>query len=265
MRGDVDLIQQAASGSVAAHLGLVDLAIAAGADGSVRRIEALIAAETWARLAATNGAVPENRTLVGVLLARADFEAERCAPYNVQWYEGEARRVLKLLAALDDHEARQVLDELGPTADNDNHHEPDVAVHTTLAAAARGDLAALASLAEEALDLLKSGGSDPLEALTAGELYARLGAASGDVSHMRRLAGIMLKRAEYEYREGSHALGDSATTEATILLSILVDCGDQSMGHWLNLLVNDSPMAPVAVAASYRPTILKFIETKGAC
>ena len=264
MTDHIDLIQQAAAGSTSAHLGLVDLAIAAGACGSCRQIESLAAAETWARLAAAGGGKDENRALVGVLLARAEFEIGRCAVYNAQWYEGEARRVLKLLMALDDADARQALEELGAPPEGE-HHEPDLLVFTNLAAAARGDLAALGSLCDEAFRLLHDGQSDPIEALTAGELYARLASASGDADQMRRLAGVLLKRAEYEYREGWAALADNAVAEATVLLSILVDTGDHSMASWLSMLVNESPMPAIATATRHRPTILKFIEPQGTC
>jgi hypothetical protein len=264
MSADHDLIQNAASGSLAAHLGLVDRAMAAGAAGTCRQIESLAAAETWARLAAAAGGRDENRALVGVLLARAEFEIGRCAAYNAQWYEGEARRVLKLLVAMDDADARQALEELGEPPEGE-HDEPDVLVFTNHAAAARGDIAALGSLCDEALCLLHGGQSDPIEALTAGELYARLGSVSGDSNQMRRLAGVLLKRAEYEYREGWAALADNAVAEAASLLSILVDTGDHSMVAWLSMLVNESPITAIAAAIRQRPTILKFIDTEGAC
>jgi hypothetical protein len=259
-----DLIQQAAGGSAAAQLGLVELAIAAGKSGCCRQIESLTAAETWARLAAASGGADENWSLVSVLLARAEFEIERCATYNAEWYEGEARRILGLLVLLDDQNAQQALNELAEPQAGE-HHGLDIVMLTNLAAAAKGNLTALGSLCDEAFRLLQEGQSDPIEALTAGELYARLASVSGDADHMRRLAGVLLKRAEYEYRDGWAALGDNAVAEAIVLLSILVDSGDRGMATWLSMLVDESSMAAVATAASHRPTILKFIDVKGAC
>lgn len=264
MISDVDLMQQAAAGSVAAQLGLVDLAMAAGASGAIRQVECLIAAETWARMAASAGGINENRALAGVLLTRADFEAARSNAYSAQWYEGEARRVLLLLIALDDEDARRALDELGTTSGNE-YQGPDIALLANLAAAARGDLAALGSLYDEAMRLLADGRSDPIEALTAAELYARIGATVGDANHLRRLVGVLLKRAEYEFRDGWSAVGSSAVTEAAVILSILVDSGDQSMAPWLITLANDSDRPAIMQAARDRPTILKFIEPEGNC
>jgi hypothetical protein len=258
-----DLIERAAAGSSAAQLGLVNEAIEAGASGMVPQFEALAAAETWARIAAARGGVEENRALVGVLLARGEFEIGRGVIYNAQWYEGEARRILRLLIALDDDDARHALATLGDEIGE--HHEPDPQVHRNLLAAAGGDLDALASLYDEALGLMTSGQSDPIEAMTAGELYARLGSAGGDAGHMRKLAGILLKRAEYEYETGRPAVADNAVTEATVLLSILVDTGDGSMATWLGMLVNDSVRPAIAKAIQHRPTILKFIEPEGNC
>lgn len=264
MAADPDLIQQAAAGSASAQLGLVDLAIAAGASGTLRQIESLISAETWARLAAANGGVDEQRALVGVLLARAEFEIRRCSVDGAAWYEGEARRILKLLVALDDADARQALVDLGepgetqpepPTAD-------DLAI---LSSAARGDLHALDALSEQAMSLYYSGAANALEALTVAELYAHLGATSGNSGLMRRLAGVRLKRAEFEYGEGFSALGDAAVADAAVLLSIMVDCGDAPMAPWLQILANDAPKSAVAAAVRGRPTILKFIEPEGTC
>lgn len=264
MLADCDLLEQAASGSVAAHLGLVNLAIAAGASGAVRQIESLIAAETWARLAAANGGIEEQRALVGVLLARAEFEVVRCSMDGAAWYDGEARRVLKLLVALDDADAQRALDEMGEPAE-DQPEGPDAQELALLSAAAQGDIYALDALSEQAMSLFYSGAANALEALTVAELYSRLGAASGNSGLLRRLAGVRLKRAELEYRDGSEALGDDAITEAAVLLSIMVDCGDASMAHWLQILVNDAPMSALKGAVRHRPTILRFIEPEGAC
>ncbi|WP_426256054.1 hypothetical protein [Sphingomonas sp. DC2300-3] len=261
---DVDLLQQAAAGSASAQLNLVDLAIAAGASGAVRQIESLIAAESWARLAAANGGIEEQRALVGVLLARAKFEVERCSVDGAAWYDGEARRILKLLVALDDADAQVALDELGEPG-GAQPEAPDAQELALLSAAARGDIYALDALSEQAMSLFYSGAANALEALTVAELYARLGATSGNSGLMRRLAGVRLKRAELEYRDGSDALGDHAVTEAAVLLSIMVDCGDASMASWLQILVNDAPKSALSDAVRGRPTILKFIEPEGIC
>lgn len=264
MAADSDLIQQAAAGSASAQLGLVDLAIAAGASGAVRQIESLIAAETWARLAAANGGVDEQRALVGVLLARAEFEVTRCSVDGAAWYDGEARRILKLLVALDDPDAQRALDELGEPGEA-RPEGPDAQELALLSAAAQGDIYALDSLSEQAMSLFYSGAANALEALTVAEIYARLGAASGKSGLMRRLAGVRLKRAELEYRDGSEALGNDAVTEAAVLLSIMTDCGDGSMAPWLQMLVSDAPRAAIAAATWHRPSILKFIEPEGNC
>ena len=148
MRADPDLIQEAAAGSASAQLGLADAAIKAGAEGFVRQLESLIAAETWARLAAAIGGAEEQRALVGVLLARADFEVRHGGIGMSAWYENEARRVLKLLVALDDPNAKSALDELGPV--DDDHEGPDIQNVAQLAAAARGDVNALCLLRDDA-------------------------------------------------------------------------------------------------------------------
>lgn len=264
MEGEANLIQLAASGSTAAQLSLVDLAIAAGTTGAIRRVESLIAAETWARLAAANEGIAEQHALVGVLLTRATFEVERASVDGAAWYDEEARRILKVLVAIDDEDARKALADLGEPGPT-QPVGPDVQELAMLCAAARGDLSALDALSEQAMSLVGSGEANALEALTVAELYARLGASSGNAGLMRRLAGVMLKRAEYEYREGWSALGDNALTEAALLLSIMVDDGEPSMAPWLRFLLDDAPKTAIAAAVRFRPTILKFIEPEGMC
>ena len=179
MNGDGDLLHQAAHGSKEAQLGLVDLAIAAGAAGAVRQIESLIAAETWARLAAANGGKDENRVLVGVLLARGDFEASRSAVSAAAWYEGEARRVLVILAEAGDEDAELALQELGP-AGRPKERQIASDLHKHLVAAGSGEASAFRALYNFAAESILAGRVDAAEALVAGELYARLGMAAGD-------------------------------------------------------------------------------------
>lgn len=263
MEGSAELIRLAAGGSRAAQIGLVDLAIAAGASGQMRQIESLMAAETWARLASSVGEAPEHRALVGVLLARAEFEASRGAVDMTGWYVGEAKRVLKLLAALGDPDANAAIEELGGR--DRQHPEPDAVLMANLTKAANGDFDALATLFDDAYALIGSPACEPLEAFTACELYARLGASQGDSGHIRRLAGIMLKRAEWEHNEGSAELAAAAVSDAVSLLTILVDAGDTAMAPWLSLVVETAPRNCVVKAAATFPTVLRFIDPEGNC
>lgn len=259
-----DLIQQASRGSTSAQLRLVSLAIDAGAAGAIRQIEALTAAETWARLAAAAGGAAENRTLAGVMLARCEFEANRRLPANADWYEAEARRVLQPFASSGDEQASAAIVALGkPKADV--HTAPQPAVLVDLAAAAKGDLNALAALHDMSDENLAQRFSETWEALTAGELYARLGAQSGDAGHIKRLAGTLLKRADQEYQDGIVALGDNAVAEAAVLLALLIDTGDRSVSQWLAMIVDNCARRVVARAALHRPTILAFMAPEGAC
>ena len=264
LSGEGDLIRQAASGSAAAQLSMVDCAMSAVGCGPKSQLEALAAAETWARLAAANGGIDEQRALVRVLLSRAEFEVHRAAPDGAAWYEGEARRILKLLVALDDQEAAQALVELGPVK-GEQPECPSAQTLATLAAAACGDLTAIDTLCEEAYTFFQTGQANATEALTIAELYARMGAASGHGGLMRRLAGVLLKRAELEYQDAAWAEGDALVTEAAVLMSIMVDCGDLSVAPWLELLVVDAPRTALASSVVSRPTILKFIEPEGSC
>lgn len=263
-RADDALLRQVLSCTPGALSGLIDSAIRQCATGRTRPIEALSAAETWARLAAANGGADELRSLVQVLLARIDFEVTRASVESATWYEAETRRILKLLVAMDDEEARRVLVELGG-ADQPETDPPSPHDLTLMSAAANGNIDALDALAEQAMTLFHAEGASALETLTIAELYARLGATAGSSALMRRLVGILMKRSEVEYRHGLNVLGDEAYAEAVVVMSIMNDCGDTTMAPWLRSLVEDAPRQPLARAIQRRATILKFVEPEGCC
>ncbi|MGJ3629812.1 hypothetical protein AB5I41_28810 [Sphingomonas sp. MMS24-JH45] len=107
-----------------------------------------------------------------------------------------------------------------------------------------------------------SGQANGLEALTVAELYARIGHAGrcrADAPAGRRSS----IRAELEHQDGQAALSAAAVTEAIVLLSILVDCGDASMAKWLQIVVSEASKAALSAAVRSRPTILKFVEFEG--
>lgn len=68
-----DLLDRAARGKADAQAELVDVAIASTECG-VRPIEALTAAELWARMAASHGGLDDMRRLASVLMMRAGYE-----------------------------------------------------------------------------------------------------------------------------------------------------------------------------------------------
>lgn len=264
MPDELDLIQQAAQGSKEAQLGLVDLAIAAGAAGAVRQIESLAAAETWARLAAANGGREENRVLVGVLLTRGDFEASRSAVSAATWYEGEARRVLMMLAEAGDEDAQLALQELGPARDlQEGQPAPNLNEH--LVAAGSGEASAFRALYEFAAESILAGRVNAAEALVAGELYARLGMAAGDYEQAECLSAILVARAQYERELGCAALADAAAGEAAIRMAVLADQGNAKVATWLAELARSPIQAGVVAATEFAPTILKYMHVEGTC
>lgn len=263
MAADPDLIQQAATGSVAAQLGLIDVALAAGANGTCRPIESLVAAETLARLAAANGGSDESRALIGVLLARAEFELSRDAIYNAEWYHGQARGVLQNIADAGDPDAAAVLaqvDDEMPAATT-----LDGALQAHLRAASQGDLASLTALYDMAAESIIAGQGDLLEALVVAELYARMAAAIGGERHFRRLIAILTARARYEREIGSTPLEQIVTAEAAALMVAAVEGGDRQVLPWLAALVAQPANRGIIAAAVQIPELLNYMPAEGTC
>lgn len=250
MASGAELLRQAAEGSVAAQLGLIDLALAAGASGFVRQIEGLIAAETWARLAASAGGESERRALAGVLLARAEFEEARSNDYNANWYRDEAN---KLLGACEDDSASPGDD---PAADQ---------LARRLEGAAKGNLVALCQLYDAAAQRILADKGDPIEALVAGELYSRLGSESGDADQLVRLSAILIARSRYEFDAGAYGPAASAIGEAAIILAGLAETGNTEAASWLAEASHSMLSLGIAAAAKFQPAILKYIPSRGNC
>lgn len=109
MHADEGLLEQAAAGLVDAQRALIDLALDAGADGSVRTVESFVSAEIWARLTVSNGTRPDVHRLAGILMARANFERLYGIAQVGAVYDAEALTILELAADDGDEDAAQLL------------------------------------------------------------------------------------------------------------------------------------------------------------
>jgi len=248
----------------------MEQAMIASTVSSVRPVEALISAEIWARFASCTGGRAEVRMLANVLLVRASFELDRGVIPNARWYQHEATERLLSLAAAGDDQAGATLVALADSVipgGEESAADPQAqeTFRQQVSAAAHGDVTALSALFEEAIRSMKSGECDALEALTAAELYSRLGSSTGDVGQLRRLAGVLVTRGEYESNGGCPTIARIAMSEATELSSVLVDAGDAEMMPYLEQLLAGKLKPSAVVAAIARPTVLHFIEPEGNC
>lgn len=134
-----------------------------------------------------------------------------------------------------------------------------------LCEAAHGDTHALGRIANNLLASIDDRVFPYDETLTAVERFLALGAATGDRTMCQRFVGILYRRAEHEIGQGRHDLGECAAAEATVLLSTLVDLGDESMIPWLNMVAADVARPSVAIAIQHRPSILFHVRSRGAC
>lgn len=111
-----DLYELAATGSVEAQSALLDNALALRGSGHVRPIEALAAAEVYARLAAANTSLGDVsfaniRRLASVLMMRSAYERMHGNPALAATCDAEALTLLDGAADLGDELAGRVLAE----------------------------------------------------------------------------------------------------------------------------------------------------------
>lgn len=254
---DHALFREALSGSPDARLGLVDVAIELGESGAVRQIEALILAETFARLAAASGGDYERQVLAEVLAARQRFEAARGNDGSADWYRNQIDELLtppSIGAVLID----------GTTSDNLIPSTREQ-LQSLFEGLGRADVPSIDRLYDFAVRRILEGAGDLLEPLVMGELFARLGIAAGANEFQHRLCQVLLARARYETFAGDHAVANAATAEALSRLVVLADQGDPvSPGSILNLLPTASRPA-LAAACIMAPITLRYLAPEGHC
>lgn len=109
--------------------------------------------------------------------------------------------------------------------------------------AARGCPVALSALLDEAIAHV-SGEVRPVEALACAELLARMAASHGELVDFRRLASVLMMRANFERQHGSFDHAATLDAEALGVLDIAADDGDELAGRVLAEAASVMPAAP---------------------
>ena len=110
--------------------------------------------------------------------------------------------------------------------------------------AARGCPAALSALLDQTLALGDDGTVRPVEALACAELLARMAASHGELVDFRRLASVLMMRANFERQHGSFDHAATLDAEALSILDIAADDGDELAGRVLAEVASVMPAAP---------------------
>ena len=124
----------------------------------------------------------------------------------------------------------------------------------TLSAAAMGCIEAQRTLSELALAQGKAGSVRLVEALSSAELWARMAVSHERcvLADVRRLAGVLMMRGEYERTYGMPELGASCDAEALTLLAIAADDGDEEAARLLLAAAEEMPSGGVVLAQQMR-------------
>jgi hypothetical protein len=127
---------------------------------------------------------------------------------------------------------------------------------STLEQASRGCPLALSALLDQTLALGDDGTVRPVEALACAELLARMAASHGELVDFRRLASVLMMRANFERRHGSADHAATLDAEALGILDIAADDGDELAGRVLAEAASVMPAAPFE--------LLRTIKAEGA-
>ena len=255
------LIDLAASGDTVAQRVLADAALRAEA---LRPVERLTAAEMWARLAAAGGGLGDSLAFADVLLIRARFELDRQSPNVAASYFEQARDVLEPLRSLGMDGAAERLREL-PDREPSCVDETPAELYELLRASASGDRTATDRLAAHAVALFNAADCDRVIPLMEAEVFARLGASTGDPAQLRRLAGVLFKRAELEDGAGNVPRAHGAAAEALVILTDLIGAGENEHEDIFDALAGTSFRPAVASAAQQAPAVLARLTPEGSC
>ena len=127
---------------------------------------------------------------------------------------------------------------------------------STLVQASHGCPLALSALLDQTLALGDDGTVRPVEALACAELLARMAASHGELVDFRRLASVLMMRANFERRHGSVDHAATLDAEALGILDIAADDGDELAGRVLAEAASVMPAAPFE--------LLRTIKAEGA-
>lgn len=127
------------------------------------------------------------------------------------------------------------------TADNTEEKQR---AFSTFDQAARGCPVALSALLDETILHGDGGTVRPVEALACAELLARMAASHGELADFRRLASVLMMRANFERQHGSFDHAATLDAEALGILDIAADDGDELAGRVLAEAASVMPAAP---------------------
>lgn len=133
--------------------------------------------------------------------------------------------------------------------------------------AAKGNVAALRSLAAQSLHAMKAGVVDELIGLTNAEIFARLGATTGDLEAIHLLVTALCFRADFEQRSGGVRHPQDVMLQAVPFALVMLAADDAAMQtaaefafKGLAVALTRSTFAELATA---HPILLKFLEPEG--
>lgn len=129
---------------------------------------------------------------------------------------------------------------------------PDLLSADLLTLAASGSREAQSALVDLALSMDNASRPRPIEALAVAEQWARCASRHGELVDLRRLASVLMMRANYERLHGSVDFATCLDAEALGLLDIAADDGDEAAGRALAEAAGILSAAPFALLCSMK-------------
>jgi len=261
------LIERAAAGDIEAHREIIRNVLAL----DINPIETTAIAEVHSRFAAAIGGAYDWRNLGHVLMLKGaaaldagDGATNALSQTEAAWWLDRAadagdedaavdlNRLIETMTAVDISLSLRWRDAAYGAARkrmSDIYHD-----------ALMGDTTALDDLYDDAI-LDRYNIRPPVVSLAQAEMFARIGAASGTVEDLRRLAGTLMVRANYDHDNAGLQSAVAPAVEAIVILYDLVDGGaDDAL---LTQAIGSIPSVILKHAVAERPFLLLFATPEG--
>lgn len=254
-----------------AYLDLARSALDQGDAGTLPTIDALGAAEVFARLASGH---PDSGRMLGLILLRRRDEAARAGDAHYECMFGSmAMARLDLAADAGDELAAEMLTRVNISADAmvqakamlaGSYREEAATEDEVCRAAGQGDEAALNAVLDEVTAALHNGIRPARDALHLGLTVARVGESFGHRSLSLRLAGVLILLGQLDRQEGQDDNGLACEVGAIVKLVDLAAEDFPTAEARLEYAINVMSEAAFA-AAAHRPSLVDRLPHSGSC
>jgi hypothetical protein len=257
--------------AASAYLDLARSALDQGDAGTLPTVDALGAAEIFARLASGH---PDSWRILGLVMLRRRDEAARAGDTHYECMFGSmAMARLDLAADAGDELAAEMLTRVNISPDAmaqaramlaGSYRQEAATEDEVCRLAGKGDEAALNTVLDEVTAALHNGIRPARDALHLALTVARVGESFGHRSLCLRLVGVLILLGQIDRQEGQHESGLACEVGAIVKLADLAAESFSTAEERLEQAIYIMSEAAFA-AAAHRPSLIDRLPHLGSC